>query len=150
MKPNSKFCRLKFFNLSRVLLFSWLIVSSCQNESSRSRNYYYSDEGLENSLPDTTLNIDLADKKSVTHYIKNKTFVSKTQKLVVNDSLQITLFVNGKKESVMNCEVTEYMVHNDRLLIFTDAITSKQAKFTISTNGVITDMKTYALYSVRE
>jgi len=127
-----------------------LIFASCNSDSSRSVQYYYSDAGLESNLPDSIEKIKLENKKAISVYIKNKTFVSKIQKLVVDDSLKTTLYVNGKKEAVMKCEITEYMVYGNRLLLMTDSITSKQAKYTLSENGIITDMQTYARYSPQE
>ncbi|MDQ3050688.1 MAG: hypothetical protein M3Q95_07370 [Bacteroidota bacterium] len=137
--------------LSITLCIIWvLFLTACQPDLPRSQPYYYSDEGLEESLPDSSGHINLGDKNAVIAFIKNKTFVSKTEKLVVNDSLYITHFINGKKESVMNCEITEYMVHNNRLLLLTDTATSRQVKYTISSGGILTDMQTYALYSLEK
>jgi hypothetical protein len=133
-----------------IITFSFLSLGACQNDPNRSQRYYYSDEGLEKSLPDSSGNINLEDNKAVKLFITNKIFVSKTQRLVIDDTLRATLYINGKKESVMKCEITEYMVHNDRLLLLTDLATSKQAKYTISSNGILTDMQTYALYTVKK
>ncbi len=124
--------------------------AACQTNSPKSQRYYYSDEGLEESVPDSSGHVNLGDRNAVINYIKNKTFVSKTEQLVIDDSLNISLFVNGKKEAVMRCEITEYMVHNNRLLMLTDTITSKQVKFTISSGGILTDMQSYALYSLKK
>lgn len=136
------------FTVASIL---WVFFfAACQPDSPKSQRYYYSDEGLEESVPDSSGHVNLGDKNAVIAYIKNKTFVSKTEQLEIDDSLNISLFVNGKKEAVMRCEITEYMVHNNRLLMLTDTITSKQVKFTISSGGILTDMQTYALYSLKK
>src|SRR5687768_18553499 len=109
-----KFHSLIFIGSIRfVITFSFLILGACQNDQTRSQRYYYSDEGLEKSLPDSSGNINLEDNKAVKLFIRNKIFVSKTQRLVVDDTLNVTLFINGKKESVMKCEITEYMVRSE-------------------------------------
>ncbi len=147
MSPIKTVFDLNFCSFLRFsAIFCCLFLTSCQSDHKKPQRYYYSEEGLEKSIPDSSENVNLDDKKSVVAYIKNKTFVSKIQRLVVDDSLKITHYVNGKKEAVLQCEITEYMVHDNRLLLLTDSATAKQIKYTISSEGVLTDMQTYSLY----
>lgn len=153
MKELSKYftsivSELKFRFFKILFPAFWLLVcSSCGPDKSDSQRYYYSDEGLKKSITDTIATVKIEDKQALTAFLRNHTFISKTDKMVIDDSLKFTLFVNGRKESVSSCEITEYMVHNERLLLLTDSVTLKQKKYTVSKSGLITDMQTYTLFA---
>ena len=130
-----------------ITVLCMLTFTACNNDNSRSRQYYYSDEGLTDDIPDTLDKVNLKDNKAIRNFLENSVFVAKNQKLVIDSSLYVVRYTNGKRESVMKCEISEYNVHNSRLLFFTDTTTQKKIQFTISDSGIITDMNTYSLYS---
>ena len=144
--PSGKIITVHSCHIFKVILVVLLFHSACKDDTHKTELYYYSQEKLETEEPDSSQLININDEKVVRSFLQNQVFVSKADRLIINDSLVVTRFINGKKVAVMICEITEYLVHNDRLLLLTDTTTQKLTRCTISQNGIITDMQTYSLY----
>lgn len=150
MNRNSVKPFLNYFRVFFISIFFLLIVAACNNDKTRPNQYYYSNEGLANDITDTLNKVNLDDNKAIRKFLENTVFISKNQKLEIDSVLNVIQYTNGKRESVMKCEISEYKVYNSRLLFLTDTTTQKKGQFTISEEGIITDMNSYARYSKKE
>ena len=138
--------KLFFAVLSIISLAS---LAACDLGSKRSENYYYSEESLDSYKSDSDTIIDLKNDQHVLNFIKGKEFVSKGSKIIFDDSLHATIYYNGKKDAVYNCEIQQYICKEERNLFLSDNKNSTHLRFKVVSNGMIADTKTYALYKVR-
>lgn len=133
-----------------IIIVGIVILSSCSSESNKPVRYYYSESGVDShkQLSDTVL--DLSRPIHIENFIRGKTFVSKGHLIVFDDSLKVTFYNNGKVGSIYQCEVAQYSIKGERLLLLNDSIHQKILKFTVASNGILTNMETYSLYKIRE
>ena len=111
---------------------------------------YYQQPEHQQTLLETEAVIEVNNTDSVVHYLKGRSFSYKTNRMEFDDSLRVTIYSNGKLESKAVCTVESYMIHSDRLLLFTDSISLRKVKFTLGVDGSITDLTTYAHFKPAE
>jgi hypothetical protein len=139
----------KLFSQLSVFFFFALFVS-CDSGSKRANSYYYAEEGIDSYKLNSDTIVNLQNIEEIKGFIKGKTFVSKGNKMIFDDSLNVTFYYNGKPEPTLECEVQEYILKNERLLVISDSTGENVMKFTLSPNGILTDINTYALYKIKD
>lgn len=132
-----------------ISIISLASLASCDPGSKRFENYYYSEEGLDSYKSDSDTIINLKSDQNILDFIKGKEFVSKGSKISFDDSLHVTIYYNGKKEAVYDYEIQQYICKEERNLFLSHSKDSTHLRFTVVSNGMIADMKTYALYKAR-
>lgn len=139
---------LELSEFSRTLLKLCLVglcFTQCSSPHSREHLYYQQPEQKKEDV-ETVAIFEVNNPDSVVHYLKGRTFSYKTNRLVFDDSLKVSIYNNGKLESKAICTVESYLIHSDRLLLFTESGSSRKVKYTISGDGSITDLATYAKF----
>lgn len=120
-------------------------MSGCLQKSEKKRSYYYSDEDLDNHKVEGTLLVDIANIDSVRAFIAGRCFISKTYKIKFDNDLKMEVSNNGKLLYHGTCEIGEFMINEERLLLFMDD-DGQEKRMTLSHSGMLTDKSTYALY----
>jgi len=120
-------------------------MSGCLQKSEKKRSYYYSDEDLDNHKVEGTLLVDIANIDSVRAFIAGRCFNSKTYKIKFDNDLKMEVSNNGKLLYRGTCEIGEFMINEERLLLFMDD-GGQEKRMTLAHNGMLTDKSTYALY----
>lgn len=139
---------LELSEFSRTLLKLCLVgicFTHCSSPSPREQMYYQQPEHAKDVI-ETAAILEVNNTDSVIFFLKGRTFSYKTNRLEFDDSLCVSFFNNGKLESKAVCTVETYLIHSDRLLLFTESGSSRKVKYTISGDGSITDLATYAKF----
>jgi hypothetical protein len=126
-----------------------LSTTGCLKKSEKQRPYYYSEEEVDSHKEDGVTVVDLSDPAAVRKFLAGKRYVSKTYRVEISDSLNAVITNNGKVLAQGKCEVGEFLINEERLMLITDE-SGDQHRFTLAHNGLLTDKKTYALYRIEE
>lgn len=143
---------LELSEFSRTLLKLFLVgvcFTQCMSPSPREQMYYQQPEHNKDVI-ETAAILEVNNTDSVIHFLKGRTFSYKTNRLEFDDSLCVSFFNNGKLESKAVCTVESYLIHSDRLLLFTESGSSRKVKYTLSADGTMTDITTYAHFKPEE
>ncbi len=127
-----------------------LIFTSCERKVNKADKYYYSENGIDSHKTSADTLVDLGNKKDIEDFLRGTTFVSKGSRMEFDDSLKVTMFANGKTIAIFQCNVAEYILKEERLILLNDSLESKVMRFTLAPHGTLTDMETYSLYTPKE
>lgn len=124
-----------------------LLVSlqSCLKKSEKQQPYYYSEEELDSHKEDGATIVDISDPAAVRKFLAGKHYASKTYRIDFSDSLSAVMTNNGKEMFSGKCDVGEFMINDERLLMITNS-SGETFRFTLAHNGMITDKSSYALF----
>lgn len=125
-----------------LLLFAF---PSCLKKSEKQQPYYYSEEELDSHKEDGATVVDISDPAAVRKFLSGKHYASKTYRIDFSDSLQAVMSDNGKEVFSGKCDIGEYMINDERLLMITDT-SGETFRFTLAHNGLLTDKSSYALF----
>jgi hypothetical protein len=139
----------KFFLIVSCAVFL-LFFASCERKAKKTETYYYSDHGIDSHKSTADTLVDLGSTKDIEDFLRGKTFISKGSRIEFNDSLDVTMIVNGKMVSIYKCNVAEYILKEERLILLNDSAANTAMKLTLAPQGTLTDMETYSLYSLKE
>jgi len=127
-----------------------LIFTSCERKVKKTDQYYYSIHGIENQKSFADTLVDLGSTKAIEDFLRGEIFISKGSRMEFDDSLNVKMIVNGKTVSTYKCNVAEYILKAERLILLNDSMESKTIRLTLATHGTLTDMETYMLYVPKE
>lgn len=127
-----------------------LIFTSCERKVNKADKYYYSENGIDSHKTSADTLVDLGSKKNIEDFLRGEIFVSKGSRMEFDDSLNVRMILNGKTVATYQCQVAEYILKEERLILLNDSLESKAMRFTLAPHGTLTDMETYSLYKIKE